>query len=424
MRSTPTQSKRGRPRVLIVDDDPSVVRLISTILRERNFELESAHGGLEALRKVGGGFVPQVVLLDVKMPDQNGIETLKNLAEIAPGAKVVMVSSVGDARSVVEAMRLGAQDYITKPFQPEALLATVDRVVGVEGQEGTSSAVLMDVIDEDTCMVTASGVMERLRERALLVAGKTIPVLISGESGTGKEVLARFIHSRSPRAAKPFLKVNCAALPADLLESELFGYEQGAFTGATSAKPGRFEQCDKGTILLDEVGEIPFSLQAKLLQVLHDGSFSRLGSRREVKVDVRIMAATNINIQEALAARTLREDLYYRLNGITLEVPPLRERREEIPVLLRHLGVRYAERYASPPFVPSQRLIDACMNHGWPGNVRELANLVKRALVLRDESALLEEMRKSAERAGAKDTDADRPKKARRRTTAAGKMAL
>jgi len=228
------------------------------------------------------------------------------------------------------------------------------------------------------------------------VAKETIPVLILGESGTGKEVIARFIHSRSPRSAQPFLKVNCAALPAGLLESELFGYEQGAFTGASSAKPGKFEQCAGGSILLDEIGEMSSGRQAKLLQVLHDKSFCRLGSRKEMKVDVRIIAATNINLQRALAEGTLREDLYYRLNGITLELPPLRERKEDIPYLLKHLGVRLAERYACRVFVPSQRLIDACLQHNWPGNVRELINFVKRTLVLCDEEALLDELRDSA----------------------------
>jgi transcriptional regulator with PAS, ATPase and Fis domain len=280
------------------------------------------------------------------------------------------------------------------PASQEELLAAVEGLVNA-AQNRLSPAVTIDELGEDTCMVIASPAMRRLRQRAELVARETIPVLILGESGTGKEVIARFIHSRSPRSAQPFLKVNCAALPAGLLESELFGYEQGAFTGASSAKPGKFEQCAGGSILLDEIGEMSSGLQAKLLQVLHDKSFCRLGSRKEMKVDVRIMAATNIDLQRALVDGTLREDLYYRLNGITLEVPPLRERQEEIPHLLKHLGVRLAERYACRAFVPSQKLIEGCMKHSWPGNVRELINFVKRTLVLRDEDALLDELRDS-----------------------------
>jgi transcriptional regulator with GAF, ATPase, and Fis domain len=280
------------------------------------------------------------------------------------------------------------------PAIQEEILARVDVVVNV-AQNSLSPAVTIDELGEDTCMVVASPAMRRLRQRAELVARETIPVLILGESGTGKEVIARFIHSRSPRSAQPFLKINCAALPAGLLESELFGYEQGAFTGASSTKPGKFEQCAGGSILLDEIGEMSSGLQAKLLQVLHDKSFARLGSRKEMKVDVRIIAATNIDLQRALADGTLREDLYYRLNGITLEVPPLREREEDIPYLLKHLGVRLAERYACRIFVPSPKLIEGCMKHSWPGNVRELINFVKRTLVLRDEDALLDELRDS-----------------------------
>jgi len=205
-------------------------------------------------------------------------------------------------------------------------------------------------------------------------------------------VLARLIHKLSPRAHRTFLKVNCAAVPADLLESELFGYEPGAFTGATHAKPGKFELCNKGTILLDEIGEMPPLLQAKLLHVLQDQQFSRLGSRSVIKVDVRILAATNINIPEALAAKRLREDLYYRLNAFTLSLPPLRERKEEIPILLKHFMARMAERYARPALPFSPALLEACQNHSWPGNLRELNNFLKRYLILGDENLAVSEL--------------------------------
>jgi transcriptional regulator with PAS, ATPase and Fis domain len=227
--------------------------------------------------------------------------------------------------------------------------------------------------------------MRKIRSQAALVAHVDIPVLLLGESGTGKEVLARLIHKLSPRAHRTFLKVNCAAVPADLLESELFGYEPGAFTGATHAKPGKFELCNKGTILLDEIGEMPPALQAKLLHVLQDQSFSRLGSRSVVKVDVRILAATNIDIPQALATKRLREDLYYRLNAFTLQLPPLRERKEEIPILLKHFMTRMAERYARPQLPLSPSLLEACQAYSWPGNLRELSNFLKRYLILGDE---------------------------------------
>ncbi|MGH9378759.1 MAG: sigma-54 interaction domain-containing protein, partial [Terriglobia bacterium] len=224
-----------------------------------------------------------------------------------------------------------------------------------------------------------------------------VPVLMLGESGTGKEVVARLIHKLSHRADRTWMKVNCAALPAELLESELFGYEPGAFTGATRSKPGKFELCDKGTFLLDEIGEMPPSLQAKLLHVLQDQQFSRLGSRSMVKVDVRILAATNIDIPEAIASRKFREDLYYRLNAFTIHIPPLRERKEEIPLLIRHFMGLFAARYARTPLPVSPSLIEACLNYRWPGNLRELENFVKRYLILGDEALALMELEANRE---------------------------
>jgi two-component system, NtrC family, response regulator AtoC len=234
--------------------------------------------------------------------------------------------------------------------------------------------------------------MKKIRSQAALVANVDIPVLLLGESGTGKEVLARLIHKLSPRSHRTFLKVNCAAVPADLLESELFGYEAGAFTGANHAKPGKFELCNKGTILLDEIGEMPPLLQAKLLHVLQDQTFSRLGSRTMIKVDVRILAATNIDIPEALATKRLREDLYYRLNAFTMSLPPLRERKEEIPILLKHFMSRMSESYARAPLPLSPPLMEACLRHSWPGNLRELSNFIKRYLVLGDETLAASEL--------------------------------
>jgi transcriptional regulator with PAS, ATPase and Fis domain len=253
---------------------------------------------------------------------------------------------------------------------------------------------------DDVFFVAASPAMKKIRGQAALVAGVDIPVLLLGESGTGKEVLARLIHKLSPRAHRTFLKVNCAAVPADLLESELFGYEAGAFTGATHPKPGKFELCNKGTILLDEIGEMPPLLQAKLLHVLQDQQFSRLGSRSVIKVDVRILAATNINIPEALANKRLREDLYYRLNAFTLQLPPLRERKEEIPLLLKHFMSRMAEHYARPPMTLSPKLLQRCLEYPWPGNLRELSNFVKRFLILGDENVAINELQPQSDGSG------------------------
>ncbi len=267
-----------------------------------------------------------------------------------------MLSCVNDTKKVVQAIHLGATDYITKPFQKAELDKVIDQCLGTNQENYTGE---VEELGDEIFFVAASPNMRKLRSQAALVANVDIPVLMLGESGTGKEVMARLIHKLSPRAHRTFLKVNCAAVPADLLESELFGYEAGAFTGANHAKPGKFEICNKGTILLDEIGEMPPSLQAKLLHVLQDQQFSRLGSRSVIKVDVRILAATNINIPEALANKRLREDLYYRLNAFTLTIPPLRERREEIPILLKHFMSRLSEQYARPPLPFSPEMLAA-----------------------------------------------------------------
>jgi DNA-binding NtrC family response regulator len=299
---------------------------------------------------------------------------------------------------VVQAIRLGAQDYLTKPFQKAELDAVIRQCLRPETQQFSGE---VEELCDDVFFVAASPAMKKLRSQAALVAGVDIPVLLLGESGTGKEVLARLIHKLSPRAHRTFLKVNCAAVPADLLESELFGYEAGAFTGANHPKPGKFELCNKGTILLDEIGEMPPMLQAKLLHVLQDQQFSRLGSRSVIKVDVRILAATNVNIPEAIATKRLREDLYYRLNAFTLQLPPLRERKEEIPLLLKHFMSRLAEHYARAPLSISASLLERCIQHPWPGNLRELSNFVKRYLILADENIAITELEPRVDNNGA-----------------------
>src|ERR1700676_5084413 len=353
--------------ILLVDDEPGMLRYIRTLLEVDEHKVQTASTGEEAVERVQKGLQPDLVLLDLLMPGIDGLQTLERLRRMKPGIKVVMLSCVNDARKVVQAMRLGAQDYLTKPFQKAELDAVIDQCLGQGKQAFTGE---IEELTADVFFIAASPAMRKIRSQAALVANVDIPVLLLGESGTGKEVLARLIHKLSPRAHRTFLKVNCAAVPADLLESELFGYEPGAFTGATHAKPGKFELCNKGTILLDEIGEMPPALQAKLLHVLQDQTFSRLGSRTVVKVDVRILAATNINIPEALANKRLREDLYYRLNAFTLSLPPLRDRKEEIPILLKHFMSRMSESYARAPLPFTPALMDACMAYSWPGNLR------------------------------------------------------
>jgi two-component system response regulator AtoC len=375
--------------ILLVDDEPGMLRYIKTLLEVDDYKVQTASTGEEAVDRVQKGMRPDLVLLDLLMPGIDGLQTLEQLRKLQPALKVVMLSCVSDTRKVVQAIRLGAHDYLTKPFQKAELDAVIDQCLNKNQQNYTGE---VEELADDTFFVAASPVMRKLRSQAALVANVDIPVLMLGESGTGKEVMARLIHKLSPRAHRTFLKVNCAAVPADLLESELFGYEAGAFTGATHPKPGKFELCNKGTILLDEIGEMPPSLQAKLLHVLQDQQFSRLGSRSVVKVDVRILAATNINIPEALASKRLREDLYYRLNAFTLTVPPLRERKEEIPILLKHFMARMSERFARSPLPLTPELLQACQDYPWPGNLRELNNFVKRYLVLGDEKLAIAEL--------------------------------
>jgi two-component system, NtrC family, response regulator AtoC len=384
--------------ILLVDDEPGMLRYIRTLLEVEDYKVETASTGEEALERVNKGLRPDLVLLDLLMPGIDGLQTLEQLRQLQPGVKVVMLSCVGDTRKVVQAMRLGAYDYLTKPFQKGELDTVIDQCLGTNQQNYPGE---VEELADDVFFVAASPVMRKLRSESALVANVDIPVLMLGESGTGKEVMARLIHKLSPRAHRVFLKVNCAAVPADLLESELFGYEAGAFTGANHPKPGKFELCNKGTILLDEIGEMPTLLQAKLLHILQDGQFSRLGSRSVIKADVRILAATNINIPEALATKRLREDLYYRLNAFTLHVPPLRERKEEIPILLKHFMSRQAERYARPPLPISQEMLEACLAYQWPGNLRELSNFVKRYLVLGDEKVAINELKPKSDGNGA-----------------------
>lgn len=377
--------------ILVVDDEPSMRRYLQTVLELDSYQVTTASNGEEALEKVQRQ-TPDLVLLDMVMPGRDGLETLKRIREIRPATKVVMISCVRDTRKVAQAMRLGAQDYLSKPVQKEEMdevlrfcLANAEPATALGNGEAIE-------VGTGVFFFSATPQMRALRSQAMQVARFDFPVLLLGESGTGKEVMAQLIHKYSDRAHRSFLKVNCAAVPSELLESELFGYEPGAFTGANRSKPGKFELCNKGTILLDEIGEMSPALQAKLLQVLQDGQFSRLGGRHSVQVDVRVLAATNINITQAIAQKTFREDLYYRLNSFVLRMPSLRERREEIPMMLRHFMMRLAERYACPLLSISPRLMKACENYPWPGNIRELENFVKRYLVLGDEDAAIAEL--------------------------------
>src|SRR6478672_5410614 len=388
------------PNILLVDDEPSVLRYTKTLLEIDNYRVETASSGEEALQRMEQGPAPNLILLDLILPGIDGLQTLESCKKIRPEQKVLMMSCLNDTSKVVQAIKLGASDYLTKPFQPPQLQGAIRRALESNNQSANTQATkysvkgteIVENLDDDLFFLAASPAMKQIRAQAALIAKVNVPVLLLGESGVGKEILARLIHKMSIRAHRPMAKVNCAALPADLLESELFGYEAGAFTGANKSKPGKFEMAHKGTILLDEIGEMSAPLQAKLLHVLQDGTFSRLGGRANVTVDARVLAATNIDVKRAIAERRLREDLYYRLNAFTITVPPLRERREEIPILLRYYMNNLARQFGKNALPVSEKLVQECMRYAWPGNLRELGNLVKRYLVLEDENQVLDEL--------------------------------
>lgn len=381
-------------KVLVVDDEPSMHRYLTALLAGDSVQVHSANSGKDALELLRDGLRPQVVLLDVLMPEMDGIETLAAMRRADRHLNVVMMSCVSETTKVVEAMRLGAQDYLTKPFAKDELDTVLQRYLQTIGQPEHLVGEVEELGD-GLFFFCASPEMKRIRAQVDLVANVNIPVLLLGESGTGKEIIARLVHQKSNRATKPFIKVNCAALPDELLESELFGYEAGAFTGAGKMKPGKFEQCDGGTLLLDEIGEMPTRLQAKLLHVLQDGEFSRLGGRKPIKVDVRVLAATNINVEKSIANKSFREDLYYRLNAFSISLPALRERRGEIPLLMRQMVNRMCESYGRPSIHLSQDMVNACLEANWPGNVRELNNFVKRFIFMGDERDAIAELRSS-----------------------------
>ena len=406
-----TPGKRS-PHIAVLDGDQGILDYIHHILADR-FSVSLFTGAAELTRSLKEGPATDLLLMDWHIAEddtqQNALDLLAKIRASNPFLPVVMLSCSAELGEVILATRMGASDVILKPFGKSDIDASIDRCLkrlGKPVMEDDSDEIKLD---ENTSFVRSSKRMREIESQCTLVARADIPVLILGESGTGKEVAAMLTHKMSARSQRSFLKVNCAAMPADLLESELFGYEQGAFTGAVKSKPGKFEICDKGTIFLDEIGEMPTVLQAKLLQVLQDGSFSRLGSRTSVKVDVRVIAATNIDIKAAIAQKTFREDLYYRLNGFTVKMPPLRERTDEIPILSTHFMRKVAAKYDCEQLPISPELMHALMGHSWPGNLRELENTIKRYLVLGDEQAIIDELvpPQSAEPTAANGEDAN-----------------
>jgi two-component system, NtrC family, response regulator AtoC len=383
-----------KEKILVVDDEPSIRKYLQTLLEVDGFNVHTVPSGKDALERIGGGERPDYVILDVLMPEMDGLETLRQLMQVDHSLNVIMLSCSNEVTTVVEAIRLGALDYLTKPFEKPELDAALLKCRKKQELRSENKALreYCEQLTEDLSFLAASPQMLKIRQQILQIAPVDVPVFISGESGVGKEVVARMIHLRSLRRQQPFVKVNCAALPGELLESELFGYEQGAFTGAVRAKPGKFELATKGTMFLDEIAEMSPHLQAKLLHVLQDGQFSRLGARAVVNVDVRVLAATNLDVKEAMRSGRFREDLYYRLNVLSIHIPPLRERTAELPLLFRHFLVKYSEKYQKPAPEPSKHLLNAALRYPWPGNLRELENFVKRYVILEDDEGSLREL--------------------------------
>jgi two-component system, NtrC family, response regulator AtoC len=391
----------GKESILVVDDDRGALGYTKGLLEMAHYRVETASCGTEAVGRLQGGARPALILLDISMPQMDGLRTIEACRLARPEQKIIVLSRNSSPSMVVEAMRRGALDYITKPFDESDLQDMIARWLPPKTRCAESAGSDCESIDGEVFFLASSPAMRKIRSQVAQLAKVDIPVLLLGESGVGKEVVARLIHKLSPRANRPTVKVNCAAIPSELLESELFGYESGAFTGATRTKPGKFELCDKGTILLDEIGEMSPLLQAKLLHVLQDGQFSRLGGRSTLSADFRLLAATNINIEEAMEIGTFRQDLFYRLNAFTIRIPPLRERQEEIEHLMKHFLTDFSVKCGQPPPPLSPRLIEACKQYHWPGNLRELGNFVKRYVIFRDEEHVISELEQKGRNLGA-----------------------
>jgi two-component system, NtrC family, response regulator AtoC len=394
-----------KAHVAIVDDDSAFGSYLRTFLSLRGYDARCYTRGDEVLAAVKQqDDPPDVVLLDVMMPGLDGMATLRALKASRPETQVIMLSGRNQASTIVEAVRLGAADYVVKPDDPEglgeiALDVAIRNAIEKNRLVSELTELRQQISDDEDRAVWGNS--EKMRAVATVieqVADSDVTVLVRGESGVGKELVARAIHHRSPRRSRPFVKVNCAALPAELLESELFGHERGAFTGAQMTRIGKFEQADGGTMMLDEIGEMSAALQAKLLHVLQDGEFTKLGSNKRVQVDVRVLAATNRDLEAMMHSGAFREDLYYRLKVIELTVPALRERPDEIRPLTDFFLAKYSRKYNRPGRSISDELRQRFATYEWPGNIRELENLVKRMVILQDEQLVLREMERQAER--------------------------
>ncbi len=368
-------------RVLVADDELNMRRVLEAMLRREGYDVITAANGMEAMGGMGTKGGVHTVITDLKMPGLDGMGLLKRLSAEYPDVPVVMITAHGSVESAVEAVKLGAFDYLEKPFEQEQIRQVVAKAINTYAlsrrdarPEEPSGHGRFRLVGQSPAIRTIYGVVEK-------VANTPSTVLISGESGTGKELIARALHENSSRHAGPFIKINCAAIPKTLMESELFGYDKGAFTGAVGAKPGRFELAHGGTLFLDEIGEIPIEMQVKLLRVLQESEFERVGGIKTIKVDVRLVTATNRDLLAEVGAGAFREDLFYRLNVVPIHIPPLRERREDIPLLADHFIAKFNDRLKKEIAAITPEAVERLVAYQWPGNIRELENLMERTVL-------------------------------------------
>jgi two-component system nitrogen regulation response regulator NtrX len=403
-----------KPKILVVDDKPSIVETISDLLGDEGYSTISAGDGQEGLVKAKGGDI-DLILLDLYLPEKSGeaptmmgLDLLSSLSRIAPEAGVIMISGQADINTAVKATKAGALDFVEKGESfPQRLLVSVKNALQMMDLR-SENIKLSQELKKRLVMIGESEPMKRLWEDIERAAPSRGRVLICGENGTGKELVAAAIHENSPRRDRPFVKLNCAAIPKDLIESELFGHEKGAFTGATTRKEGKFELADTGSLLLDEIGDMSLDTQAKLLRVLEENEFEHLGGKTAIKVDVRVISSTNKDLAKEIKAGNFRDDLYFRISVIPIEVPPLRERKEDIPLLVRHFMQVFCEENNKTPKEISDGAVKVMMSYHWPGNVRELKNLVERLVIMTDEDAV-KETHVTPLLSGARVVSADKP---------------
>ncbi len=374
-----------KQRILIVEDEEKLRRVIQLQLTSGGFEVDQAGSAEEGVRLAERA---DLILTDLRLPGMDGLEFIGHIRRQDSRTPIIVMTAFGTVANAVEAMKAGAIDFLPKPFSMDHLMTVIHKALEVRALRDENLQLREELGRryEFDNIIGRSGAMQEIFATVERVAPTRATVLLAGESGTGKDLVARAIHHHSPRRDRPFVKINCAALPENLMESELFGYEKGAFTGAVTSKPGKFEQADTGTAFLDEIGDVPPAVQVKLLRVLQEREFERLGSNKTRQIDVRVLAATNADLRAALESGEFREDLFYRLNVVPINMPPLRERREDIPALAEHFIREYAAELGSPVTSISDEALRFLARHRWPGNVRELQNVIERSLVLcRDE---------------------------------------